>query len=44
MTAPIGHNGPPDAFAAHEANILDLMELAESALLYSGRYFRPTEV
>ena len=32
MTAPIGHNGPPDAFAAHEANVLDLMELAESAL------------
>lgn len=31
----IGHNQPPepiDAFAAHEAHVLDLMELAESAL------------
>lgn len=32
MTAPIGHNGPPDAFAPHVTHIGDLLELAESAL------------
>jgi hypothetical protein len=32
MTAPIGHNNPPCPFAAHEAHIGDLIELAESAL------------
>ena len=30
--AGIGHNNPPDPFAAHETHILDLMELAEGAL------------
>jgi hypothetical protein len=32
MTAGIGHNNPPDPFAAHETHILDLMELADGCL------------
>lgn len=32
MTATIGHNNPPCPFAAHEAHVLDLIELAEGAL------------